>query len=887
MTRISDPNPTKRKSPVTKWIEEKTSVYTRVGFDENGVKRIEEHTDAEGYKRIFFYRISTKLERLEQFEKNGILKSIHNYDANGTEESYFGYSESGVLLNKAEYDDRGVAKKRWNWSPAGILIECGEYLNNYRHGCHEIYSEETGALLSRIEYKDDKRSGKSEVYFDNPGRESIKQIEYFYQGQQQGEFKYFYENGNLREMGFVDQGHYEGLRIHYYQDGRIEQSETYLEGKLQGRSEEFYSTGKLKLSRSFSNGRLHGIEESFNELGQLTYRSCYLNGESTNDFSHFEKTNKPEEIIETHFETGEISSRERFIFGKRNGFSEKFYVKGTLREKAFYKEEALSGERIFFNISGQKIECTTYEDGKKNGLRTNYFESGNIEVEELFKDNLLVLRRVYFENTKMKSSMDWNVDGSGKCQNFSDRGQLIHEWEFRSSLWHNSTILHGHEQIFSNSGVLLEENNYDSGVRQGKCRYYFSSGKLYSVCEFEVGILKSAILYNENEQAARELRYMPDGSVLSDERLEVAEIEQDIEKGTMIGSYELIRSLGKGGMGEVYLAMDKALDRKIALKFIRGPSDKHILDRFIAEAKALAKLNHKNIVSIFSIGEYQQLPYFAMEFVAGSTLHTCLARGQFSFIENIEIFKQLLAGVSAAHQLGIIHRDLKPANILIGKDLQVKIIDFGISKIYSDMEPDKTCPGAILGTINYISPEVAQGLPASTQSDIYGLGVILFEMLTGERPFLGKDQQETIDLTIHTPLQFPKGISDFFPDKLKDLIFKMTAKSLTERYDTLFHVSDDLEKISFEYLPEEFKIRYRSGIDIVNLKELRELLVADSYTNSEIALILNLASRIQQNIVMDPEKTSRMGIAEDLIISPEVLKQAIAQYETAILEAHT
>ncbi len=878
---------TESEIKVAKWSEAEGSSRHRIGTDAEGKKCAEEFYESDGSRIFTSYQENTKLKRTEKFAPDGLLIYVREYDLNGTEAFYFEYNISGVLIHKAEYDNRGIALKRWQWSDSGLLLDSCEYLNNYRHGLHLKFSPTTGALISRIEYLNDYRDGKSEVFYEDPGCEGIKAIEFYSGGQLQGDFKYYFKNGNLSEQGRVEHGKFDGPRIFYFENAKVSKIQRFQNGNLQGLWEEFFENGQIQNRRSFDKGKLHGTEESFNDQGKLTRRACYIEGSSTEDFSLFEKEPKKEEVIETFFDSGQLAQRISYQLGRRNGAYELFYSNGKLRESGYYKNELSTGIRSYFNVEGMLLETISYLDGVKDGPEKSYFKSGQIKIESEYKLNKLISRKLYFENAQLSEVSEWTSDGTGFGRSYSDRGKLLQEWEFSSSLWHNFQTLHGSHKAYSENGDLIEENHYEKGFRQGVCRFYHSDGKLYSVGEYEKGVVKRATFYNQFEQAFRIISYCEDGSVASDEKLAIENNLRNLEKGALIDSYELIRALGRGGMGEVYLAYDRILDRKIALKFISGDIDKKTLERFISEAKALAKLNHKNIVSIYAIGSFEEKPYFAMEFVSGWTLASVIARGIFGIFEHIKFFQQLVDGMSQAHKVGIIHRDLKPANILIAKDMQVKIIDFGISKIYSSTEQDRTSPGAMIGTISYMSPEVVLGQPATPQSDIYGLGVILFEMLTGTRPFQGKNAAETLELTVGATLEFPQGISDVLPEKLKKLIAKMTAKNPIERYETLFQVSEDLAKISFEYLPIELKQAFRPELNIANADEIRKKLLEEFYSPSEILLILNLASRIQQKIISEFDKTQLLGSSEELVISFEVLNQAIERYETAILEVHS
>jgi serine/threonine-protein kinase len=333
-------------------------------------------------------------------------------------------------------------------------------------------------------------------------------------------------------------------------------------------------------------------------------------------------------------------------------------------------------------------------------------------------------------------------------------------------------------------------------------------------------------------------------------------------------------------MGDVFLALEKSLDRRIALKLIRGEADAEARARFESEGRALARIHHRNVVIVYNVGEHQGMPYMAMEYVEGWPLNTLLGQGLLGFNEQISLFRQMVDGMLAAHDVTVLHRDLKPANIIVSKSLEIKIIDFGISKILA-ADAGLTAPNMAMGTIRYMSPEVAQGRPASIATDIYSLGIILFEMLSGETPFKGNNQLETLELIKSAPVVFPTGIAEILPDALKNLVLKMTSKSIEDRHSTLHEVLRDLDLISFDHLPDEFKISMRPELEIANLDEARSILKKKGHSSSELSLILNLASRIQQKMIADIDQTQPIGIVAEFVISAEALEQATKRYGEA------
>jgi len=215
--------------------------------------------------------------------------------------------------------------------------------------------------------------------------------------------------------------------------------------------------------------------------------------------------------------------------------------------------------------------------------------------------------------------------------------------------------------------------------------------------------------------------------------------------GTRLDSYEIVSPVGAGGMGEVYRARDTALKRDVAIKILPDfwSRDPERLRRFDLEAQAAATLNHPNVVSIFHVGRYNGSPYIVTELLQGETLREHLRQGAMPLREVLETGSSIAQGLAAAHAAGVVHRDLKPENIFLTKDGRVKILDFGLAKFDPTTSDNgstvtvqhATNPGHVLGTVGYMSPEQVRGQPADTRSDIFVLGVILYEMVTGRAAF--------------------------------------------------------------------------------------------------------------------------------------------------------
>src|SRR5262245_35135753 len=225
--------------------------------------------------------------------------------------------------------------------------------------------------------------------------------------------------------------------------------------------------------------------------------------------------------------------------------------------------------------------------------------------------------------------------------------------------------------------------------------------------------------------------------------------------GTRIGHYEIKSPLGSGGMGEVYRARDLTLDRDVALKFLPAhlTNDADRLRRFEQEARAASALNHPAIVSIYELGRTDDQPYISMELVEGQTLRQLAARGSIAPRRLLNLASQIASALAKAHAAGIVHRDLKPDNLMVTSDDHAKILDFGLAKLSPDLSGDLsqsttmdqgTTPGALLGTVGYMSPEQASGGAADFRSDQFSFGLVLYELVSGKRPFQRATTVETL-----------------------------------------------------------------------------------------------------------------------------------------------
>jgi len=268
----------------------------------------------------------------------------------------------------------------------------------------------------------------------------------------------------------------------------------------------------------------------------------------------------------------------------------------------------------------------------------------------------------------------------------------------------------------------------------------------------------------------------------------------------LLGDYQLLRRLGVGGMGQVYLARQLSLKRDVAIKLLRNElaNNPTALKRFQAEAEAVARLNHPNIVHIHQIGEHDGLRYMVLEFVEGRNLRDYLLRkGPPDLAVTLSIVRQVVLGLQTAHEEGIIHRDIKPENILVTRRVEVKVTDFGLSRFFASEGPatNLTQSGVTLGTPLYMSPEQVQGHTIDHRTDIYSLGVTCYHLLAGEPPFRGAT---AFDVALKHVQEQPKPLAELRPDLPADLcgmVHKMMAKNPNDRYQTAREIIRDLVKV--------------------------------------------------------------------------------------------
>ena len=360
--------------------------------------------------------------------------------------------------------------------------------------------------------------------------------------------------------------------------------------------------------------------------------------------------------------------------------------------------------------------------------------------------------------------------------------------------------------------------------------------------------------------------------------------------GKTISHYKIKEKLGAGGMGEVYLAEDLQLERKVAIKFLPQnlTTDKENIDRFKREAKTAASLNHPNIVTIYEIAEENEQIFIVMEYIVGKTLKESITENsQFPVPNYANIINQICNGLKEAHKAGIVHRDIKPANILITSSGEVKILDFGLAKLAGQAQLTKDA--STLGTVAYMSPEQLSGKEVDRRTDIWSLGVILYEMITGKRPFEGEYEQAIIySILNRTPER------DKIPPGLIEIISKALAKKKENRYQSIEIFQNDIVNIFAKSrirksisIREKLKTRiwYVTG-GIIALLTILTFAVFDLYENQSTSLhsfavlpFMNMKNDVQNDFL-------GFALADEIIADLSYLQNLSVRPASSVRKYH-
>jgi serine/threonine protein kinase len=278
--------------------------------------------------------------------------------------------------------------------------------------------------------------------------------------------------------------------------------------------------------------------------------------------------------------------------------------------------------------------------------------------------------------------------------------------------------------------------------------------------------------------------------------------------GTTLGRYTIRQSLGAGGMGEVYLAFDPELERSVALKVLPDDlaEDSLRVARFVREAKAASALNHPNILTVHDAGTHGDTRFLVTELVDGRTLREWLDEGRPDLRSLLDVVAQAASALSAAHEAGIVHRDVKPENLMLRRDGLVKVVDFGIAKLTAAPSLDTgastaaqaTQPGAVLGTVRYMSPEQARGGAVDARSDVWSLGVVLYELVSGAPPFAGENAIATLAAILERDPQPLEAVAPHVPAPLARLVDRALRKAPHDRVASAAELAAELRRIARE-----------------------------------------------------------------------------------------
>jgi len=375
-----------------------------------------------------------------------------------------------------------------------------------------------------------------------------------------------------------------------------------------------------------------------------------------------------------------------------------------------------------------------------------------------------------------------------------------------------------------------------------------------------------------------------------------------IASGVRFNHYVILSQLGSGGMGEIYLAQDTKLGRRVALKLLltQFTSDEERVHRFEQEARAASALNHPNIITIFEIGHDNETHFIATEFVEGQTINQRIKLGNLNLIDALDVAIQVANALVAAHAAGIVHRDIKPENVMLRPDGYVKVLDFGLAKLTENFDSDEnidpeaatkplrdTSPGVIMGTVSYMSPEQARGHRVDSRSDLFSLGCVIYEMVTGHKPFRGETMSDVMAAVLEGE---PVSITNLLPDapaELQWIVSKALAKNRENRYQTAKELLNDLKRLKqqLEFKAEQARQNRTApiGEDISNSSFRRSGSLRRSGSNSGSG---RRSADTLQPLSYDTEviePTRSLSSAEFLFVKVQDNKRAVGWVTLAML----
>ena len=317
------------------------------------------------------------------------------------------------------------------------------------------------------------------------------------------------------------------------------------------------------------------------------------------------------------------------------------------------------------------------------------------------------------------------------------------------------------------------------------------------------------------------------------------------KKNVVANRYEVVQHIGQGGMADVFLAIDTILNRHVAIKILRSDQSTDAISilRFEREAQAATTLAHPNIVEIYDVGEYKNHHYIVMEYVAGKTLKKVIRdRAPLLNLEAVDTMKQLTSAVAEAHKRGIIHRDIKPQNVIVKSDGSLKILDFGIATAKGSAQ--LTQANNVMGSVHYLAPELAKGEPASPQSDIYALGIVFYEMLTGDVPFKADQAVQIALLHMREAMPSVRKANPNVPQSVENIIIRATAKNPKLRYQSCDEMLKDLEQCMLPEHQNDKPLSLKDPIDKTPTKQEKDDAKVAMTRSTSLSRVANKRTKI-------------------------------------------